>query len=1060
MRPEAELSISELRQKRGDSNSSQSTNGAAHPPNGSTPEEIWAQPRSGPENRAVGMRAPIPDFQRSNDDESFRLPFDPIRLIEVLKHKWYWWLGAGALLFTAGILYTFLVTRSTISLQLMRRETAALFHGSQENGDAFKLQQFNDHTLAQMIKNPDVLRRVSAQANPPISPAKLSYSLLVVPEPETDLITLTFKSDSQPKDAVNLLNLYAENVIKFTQELQAKEAQAFASYVGEKLSTVNKELASVDAEMKKLPPEAKVAGNEKLTEALLTQLSELEVKYELARMDLERNNPVSDKLQAARAELAGLLVRYTDAHPLVQDQRLKIKTLEAEINNAGTNAVKFGEATAGRTSDALLTQTQSVEKQSEQLRVLRDQVKSKLNGLSENGLEYAMIRTRFNSLETLRSTLASRQREAQLFMENSLGYFSIFTPATLDRVSTKAHYKKGFLVSLVGALLGIICAAGLVLIVEIFDDRLKTAADVLRVTDLPLLATLGDLDKMDEAAQTAWAFRTWTILKGKLSASQTQGMVCGIISARHGEGRTTWINLLTKTAGQRGLRVLTVATKPNEEPPLHPHEPMAPDSEHAAAATTTTLSPSAFAFPAQVSQQLSDPNGNSIVHIPLPGWVWNLERRTQWQTALDHWRKIDNLVLLVELPPASSPEAILLAENVPQLIWLTDSGKATISETRGHLETLRHAGCNLVGTVLNHEPASFWNRHFVRRFGAAAIFLALNLSMIASAAEPAAIQSEPNPTPTNALQSFSVTSPQQRANWQKRLTLGPGDILTLGFYGDTNLLKTDVIVRPDGRISYLQAHDVVATGLTVDELRDKFNQELSKYYRSPRVLVSPVAYHSKKYYVLGRVMRQGAFTLDRPITILEAVARADGLETGILNRNSIDLADLDRSFLIREGKRVPIDFEKLFGGGELAQNIPIEPNDLLYFPPATLKEVYVVGEVGEPGVVAYTADTSIISAITERGGFSPRSFKRRVLVMRGSINHPETFVVDTWAITDGRVADFKLQPKDIVYVSSRPFIRAEELLDLAATSFIQSAITAWTGGFVGPIFTKPFIPHP
>lgn len=1057
MRQEAELSISELRQKRGDSHSSDTTNGAPPPLDGEAPEEIWARPRT---ETTLAPRRPIPDFRAPDEEESFRLPFDPIRLIDVLKHKWPLWVGAGALLFTAGILYTFLVTRSTVSLQLMRREVPALFHGTQETGDAFKPQQFSEQTLAQMIKNPDVLRRVSAQANPPVSPSKLSYTLLVVPEPETDLITLTLKGDNAPLEAVNLLNLYASEVVKFTKELQAKEAQGFADYVGEKLATVEKELASVDAQLKKLPPEAKVAGNEKLTEALLTQLSELEVKYELTRMDMEHNNPISEKLQAARAELAGLLVRYTEAHPLVQDQRIKIKTLEAELANAGTNAASFGATAPSRASDALLAQTQSVEKQAGQLRMLRDQIRSKLNGLSENGLEYAMIRTRFNALESLRTTLASRQREAQLSVENSLGYFSIFTPATLDRVSTKAHYKKGILVSMVGALFGMICAAGLILIVEIFDDRLKTAADVLRVTDLPLLATLGDLDKMDEAAQSAWAFRTWTILKGKLSASQTQGMVCGIISARHGEGRTTWINLLTKTAGQRGLRVLTVATKPTEEPALHPHEPM---EKHPGEpeATTTTLSPSAFAFPAQVTQQLSDPKGHSVVHIPLPGWVWNLERRTQWQTALDHWRKIDNLVLLVELPPASEPEAILLAENVPQLVWLTDSGKATTHETRAHLETLRHAGCNLVGTVLNHEPASFWNRHFVRRFGVAALFLALNLSGIAAAAEPVASSTtSQNVAPTNALQSFSVTSPQQRANWQKHLTLGPGDILTLGFYGDTNLTKSDVIVRPDGRISYLQAHDVVASGLTVDELRDKFNEELSKYFRSPRVLVSPVAYHSKKYYVLGRVTRQGAYTLDRPITILEAIARADGLETGLLDRNSVDLADLDRSVLVRDGKRVQIDFEKLFGSGDLSQNIPIEPNDLLYFPPTTLKEVYVVGEVGEPGVVSWTADTSIISAITERGGFSPRSFKRRVLVMRGSINHPETFVVDTWAITDGRLADFKLQPKDIVYVSSRPFIRAEELLDLAATSFIQSAVTAWTGGFVGPIFTKPWIPHP
>jgi Mrp family chromosome partitioning ATPase len=65
---------------------------------------------------------------------------------------------------------------------------------------------------------------------------------------------------------------------------------------------------------------------------------------------------------------------------------------------------------------------------------------------------------------------------------------------------------------------------------------------------------------------------------------------------------------------------------------------------------------------------------------------------------------MNNLVLLVELPPASRPEAVLLAESLPQLIWLTDGGMASVRETRQQLQTLRHGRCRLVGAVLNHEP--------------------------------------------------------------------------------------------------------------------------------------------------------------------------------------------------------------------------------------------------------------------------------------------------------------------------------------------------------------------
>ncbi|MBC8096741.1 MAG: hypothetical protein H7Y43_13110, partial [Akkermansiaceae bacterium] len=46
---------------------------------------------------------------------------------------------------------------------------------------------------------------------------------------------------------------------------------------------------------------------------------------------------------------------------------------------------------------------------------------------------------------------------------------------------------------------------------------------------------------------------------------------------------------------------------------------------------------------------------------------------------------------------------------------------------------------------------------------------------------------------------------------------------------------------------------------------------------------------------------------------------------------------------------------------------------------------------------------------------------------------------------NGRTPDFRLEPKDIVYVSHRPFFKAEELLDMATVAFIQSVVTSWTG---------------
>jgi protein involved in polysaccharide export with SLBB domain len=441
---------------------------------------------------------------------------------------------------------------------------------------------------------------------------------------------------------------------------------------------------------------------------------------------------------------------------------------------------------------------------------------------------------------------------------------------------------------------------------------------------------------------------------------------------------------------------------------------------------------------------LTGAESQPVVHIPLPGWVWNLERRKQWRDALNHWRRIDNLVILVELPPAKVAEAVLLGSNLPNLLWLSESGAADAAETRAQLETLRHARCNLVGAVLNRESETSMKRRFPRWLGCmlALVSFCAN-TMHAQEVSPAAVPLE--------TRSFSIVNPAHRAAWQQHLTLGPGDVVTLSIYGQPDLTRQEVSIAPDGMVNYLEATNVLATGLTVDELRTKLDDAIGQYRRAPRTIITPIAFKSKKYYMLGKVMAKGVYTLDRPLTVLEAIARARGFENGLVDRNIIDLADFQRSFIMRDGKRIPLNFEKLFQEGDLTQNVAIEPGDYVYFPSTNMKEVYVVGEVRLPGPVTHTPTLTIIGAIAARAGYSERAYKSRVVVVRGSLNNPQLYAVDTKSILEGRGVDFKLQPKDIIYVNSRPFIRVEEIAELATTAFIQSLITT----FVGVHVVKP-----
>ena len=1131
----------------------------AEDPNYASARQHPRNPYEMPPRRQLPFHDPNPDFE----ERPMRLPFDVARVVDALKSKWPIWFGIGLICGIIVFLWTFWETRSSVSIQLMKRETPHLFRAS-EDLNVYKPVMLSDPTLVGLVKSPEVMQRVASKAKPPVSVGKLSGSLVVTSERDNDVITLTLNGNDDPLRAVSILNLYAQEFIDFTKDLQSIQAKEVSTLLEDKLKIVENELASVKVDLDKVSPEAKAKNAAILTETYLSELTKLEIEYQKALLEKDTPRPIDEKLRKAKEDLATLLTTKREEHPTVMQARAVIEQLEKQAKETAPNSI------GGKPARA------------QELEAVRSMLQQKVSHLTKPDADVARVYSKFEAMKLLRGNLMARKGESDLYATNALGYYRLFTPATLDRVNSARMWQRSVMLSLAAALFAIVATASFIAVREILDEKIKTTADLERVTGLPVLATLGNLQDMSAAEQNSWAFRTWTILRGKLRANHNQGFVCGFISARHGEGRSTWINHLIKTANDRGLRVLTVATQPTTEPPIHPHEASShvhtppPPSSKAENVTepvrtpngaiitpepqdekiVTTLSSNALVHPQQVSDELGEASPTSVVHIPLPGWVWNLERRQQWQTALEHWSKIQNLVLLVELPPACQPESILLAENLPQLIWLADSGKPTINETEMHLETLRHAGCNLVGAVLNHEPPSFWKRQYNRWFNSRTLGLALAgvllIPGVANAqnnptpapvpldereltkeerereieriereilgnkektAKPATPATKPaneqvqkaaprdnsrglkkeaaKPAPPQVAETpaqeeepelplaadaksaedsleevagtqnagrFSVVSPTQRAEWQKNLTLGPGDILTIGFFGQTNWTKPDIAVGPDGRLSYLEATDVVATGLTIDQLRQELDNRLGKFHRAARTIVVPTIFKSKKYYVLGKVNRKGVFVLDQPLTVLEAVARANGFQTGILDKNTIDLADFQRSFLVRKGERIPINFERLFYDGDLSQNIPIEPEDYLYFPSSALKEVYVLGEVRTPGVVPHTRESTVIAALSARGGFTDKAYKSKVLIIRGSINRPETYVIDVPAILDARAPDFRLEAKDIVYVAYRPWIKAEELLDTAATAFIQSAVAAWAGANIGPVITSPVLP--
>ncbi len=278
----------------------------------------------------------------------------------------------------------------------------------------------------------------------------------------------------------------------------------------------------------------------------------------------------------------------------------------------------------------------------------------------------------------------------------------------------------------------------------------------------------------------------------------------------------------------------------------------------------------------------------------------------------------------------------------------------------------------------------------------------------------------------------------------KPFTLGPGDKLEIEILGETNSLATTV-VGPDGKIYYYLLPGLDVWGLTLSETKQHLEQELSKYYREPpQVSLVLRGVTSKEIWVLGRVQAPGAYPMATPMTVLEAVSMAGGtLSMSAFQHqeaagSSDELADLQRSFVLRQGKLLPVNFARLLQQGDLSQNIYLQPGDFVYFPGATSRQVYVLGAVAQPRAVPYREGLTVAAAVASAYGTINGAYMTHVTVVRGALSSPEVAVVDYRKVIRAEAEDIALQPKDIVYVPFSPYRYLYKYIEIALDTFVSS----------------------
>lgn len=156
--------------------------------------------------------------------------------------------------------------------------------------------------------------------------------------------------------------------------------------------------------------------------------------------------------------------------------------------------------------------------------------------------------------------------------------------------------------------------------------------------------------------------------------------------------------------------------------------------------------------------------------------------------------------------------------------------------------------------------------------------------------------------------------------------IGPEDVLEIAVWKEEGL-KREVLVRPDGGISYPLLDDLQAAGKTVSQLQQEITRRLEKFLSDPVVLVSVLKTASNKIYVIGRVNKPGEYAAGRYVDVLQVLSMAGGL-TPFAAENDIKVLRKEN------GKDVvfPFRYSQVKAGEQLDQNITLKGGDVVVVP--------------------------------------------------------------------------------------------------------------------------------
>jgi polysaccharide biosynthesis/export protein len=154
----------------------------------------------------------------------------------------------------------------------------------------------------------------------------------------------------------------------------------------------------------------------------------------------------------------------------------------------------------------------------------------------------------------------------------------------------------------------------------------------------------------------------------------------------------------------------------------------------------------------------------------------------------------------------------------------------------------------------------------------------------------------------------------------------PNDMLEIFVWKEPDLTRK-VLVRPDGRISFPLVQDLQASGISPAELKTHVEKKLSEFLSAPEVTVIVDAIQSYKVYVLGKVQKPGVVSVEKPVTVLQALALAGGFQDFAKDQEMTVIRSYGKENILFE-----FNYREVIKGKRSEQNITLRAGDVVIVP--------------------------------------------------------------------------------------------------------------------------------